>query len=176
MVRYPFPMETLHYWRYRSAVGPLLLGISPAGLCLLEFDRGTLPSRGAFADVAWIESSEEAKPYIRELDEYFAGKRKQFTFALDLRGTDFQKRCWRALLAIPFGETRSYSEIARQIGSPTAVRAVGGANHVNPIAIVVPCHRVVGSSGSLTGYGGGLDLKKRLLELEGAWSAALALK
>lgn len=113
-------------------------------------------------------------PYVSELDEYFAGKRRQFTFPLDLRGTDFQIACWRALLAIPYGETRSYADIARAVGKPNAFRAVGMANNRNPIAIVVPCHRVIASNGTLCGYGGGLEVKRKLLQLEGALSGMLA--
>jgi methylated-DNA-[protein]-cysteine S-methyltransferase len=112
--------------------------------------------------------------YVRELEEYFSGKRRQFTFALDLRGTHFQKECWHALLAISYGETRSYGDIARAVGRPQGFRAVGMANNRNPIAIVVPCHRVIASDGSLCGYGGGLDVKRRLLELEGALTGTLA--
>jgi methylated-DNA-[protein]-cysteine S-methyltransferase len=103
---------------------------------------------------------------VRELKEYFAGERREFSMALDLRGTPFQLACWEALLAIPYGETRSYADIARDIGHPNAFRAVGMANNRNPVAIVVPCHRVIASSGSLCGYGGGLDLKRKLLDLE----------
>ena len=99
--------------------------------------------------------------------------RREFTFPLDLRGTDFQIACWRALLAIPYGETRSYADIARAVGKPNAFRAVGMANNRNPIAIVVPCHRVIASDGTLCGYGGGLDVKRKLLELEGALSGTL---
>jgi methylated-DNA-[protein]-cysteine S-methyltransferase len=109
----------------------------------------------------------------RELRAYFAGGLRRFDVPLDMQGTDFQKRVWQQLLTIPFGETRSYMQIAAAIGAEHAVRAVGAANGANPIAIVVPCHRVIGSSGKLTGYGGGLPLKKRLLELEGAWTADL---
>ena len=98
----------------------------------------------------------------------------QFSFPLDLRGTDFQLACWRALLAIPYGETRSYADIARAVGRPQGFRAVGMANNRNPIAIVVPCHRVIASDGTLCGYGGGLDVKRKLLELEGALSGTLA--
>jgi methylated-DNA-[protein]-cysteine S-methyltransferase len=107
----------------------------------------------------------------RQFREYFAGRRWGFDLRLDMRGTAFQLRVWRALLEIPYGETRSYSQIAAAIGAPRAVRAVGAANGANPIAIVVPCHRVIGSGGGLTGYGGGLPLKRRLLELEArhAW-------
>jgi O-6-methylguanine DNA methyltransferase len=118
---------------------------------------------------ARVEESKAAlAPYLRELDEYFAGKRRVFSMPLDLRGTEFQLQCWRALLEIPYGETRSYADIARAIGHPQAFRAVGMANNRNPIAIVVPCHRVLASNGSLCGYGGGLDIKCKLLELEGA--------
>jgi methylated-DNA-[protein]-cysteine S-methyltransferase len=115
-----------------------------------------------------IESESALQPYLQELDEYFAGERRKFTIPLDLRGTPFQIACWNALLEIPYGETRSYGEIARAIGHPQAFRAVGMANNRNPIAIVVPCHRVIASSGSLCGYGGGLELKRKLLDLEGA--------
>jgi O-6-methylguanine DNA methyltransferase len=114
------------------------------------------------------------RPHVRELEEYFAGKRREFEFALDLRGTDFQLACWRALLAIPYGETRSYGDIARAVGKPQGFRAVGMANNRNPVAIVVPCHRVIASDGTLCGYGGGLDVKRKLLELEGALSGTLA--
>jgi methylated-DNA-[protein]-cysteine S-methyltransferase len=101
-----------------------------------------------------------------QLNEYFAGKRKVFELDLDFAGTDFQKKVWRALLTIPFGETRSYSDIAHQIGNPKAVRAVGAANGRNPISIIAPCHRVIGMNGSLTGFAGGLETKRILLKLE----------
>lgn len=102
----------------------------------------------------------------RELGEYFDGIRRTFTFPISLQGTPFQKEVWRALRSIPYGETRTYGQIAAQIGRPKAVRAVGMANHRNPLPIVVPCHRVVGADGSLTGYAGGLDIKTLLLRLE----------
>lgn len=102
----------------------------------------------------------------RQLRAYFAGTLRQFTLPLDLQGTEFQLRVWHQLLKIPYGKTCSYSEIAEGMGSPKAVRAVGAANGANPVAIVVPCHRVIGSSGKLVGYGGGLPLKQRLLQLE----------
>ena len=104
----------------------------------------------------------------RQLRTYFAGQLRRFDLPLDMRGTGFQLRVWRELERIPYGETRSYSQIAEAIGAPRAVRAVGAANGANPIPIMVPCHRVIGASGKLVGYGGGLPLKKRLLELEGA--------
>jgi methylated-DNA-[protein]-cysteine S-methyltransferase len=109
----------------------------------------------------------------RQLGEYFAGSRRRFDLKLDPEGTAFQKKVWQALLTIPFGETRSYGQIARQVGSPNAVRAVGAANGRNPISIVTPCHRVIGSTGKLTGFGGGLDAKAYLLALEGAKSDRL---
>ncbi|WP_338480011.1 methylated-DNA--[protein]-cysteine S-methyltransferase [Pseudomonas trivialis] len=102
----------------------------------------------------------------RQLREYFAGTRSHFELELDFTGTVFQKQVWQALLTIPFGETRSYSQIARQIGNPTAVRAVGAANGRNPISIIAPCHRVIGASGTLTGFAGGLEAKQYLLTLE----------
>ena len=109
----------------------------------------------------------------RQLGQYFDGDRKTFSVPLDFNGTEFQKKVWEALLTIPFGETRSYGDIARQLGNPTASRAVGAANGRNPISIIAPCHRVIGSSGKLTGYGGGLDVKEMLLALEASNSPAL---
>jgi len=106
------------------------------------------------------------KKAAAQLDEYFNGKRKVFNLPLNLNGTEFQINVWKALQTIPFGETRSYGEIARMIGKPKASRAVGMANNRNPIVIIVPCHRVIGHDGSLTGFGGGLELKRQLLELE----------
>lgn len=167
-------METCYYSRYDSSVGPLLLGASERGLLALEFARDRdLP---AFTDkhIRWELSDRKTKPYARELTQYFAGKRREFTFPLDLRGTPFQLSCWHALLRIPYGETRSYADIARAVNKPQAFRAVGMANNRNPIAIVVPCHRVVASDGTLCGYGGGLDVKRKLLELEGALTGILA--
>ncbi len=110
----------------------------------------------------------------RQLQEYFAGKRDSFALELDFAGTAFQKQVWQALLTIPFGATRSYSQIARQIGNPKAVRAVGAANGKNPISIVAPCHRVIGASGALTGFAGGLRIKKLLLALEDGEQSQMA--
>jgi methylated-DNA-[protein]-cysteine S-methyltransferase len=101
-----------------------------------------------------------------QLMAYFAGKLREFRLPLEMKGTDFQLRVWNLLLQIPYGETRNYGDLARALGAPAAVRAVGGANGANPVAIVVPCHRVIGANGTLTGYGGGLPLKRRLLDLE----------
>ncbi len=162
-------METLYYSRIPNTIaGPLLLAATEDALVLLEFDRGAFPPRAPqFRSASWQEAPERTRAYAQQLQEYFAGRRREFTFRVELRGTDFQKRCWNALLRIPYGETRSYAQIAREVGCPRGFRAVGMANHDNPIAIVVPCHRVLASDGTLGGYGGGLDLKRRLLELEG---------
>jgi len=159
-------METLYYARFNSPLGPLVIAVSDRGLVSLEFEHEQL-TRKRRPRFSWEESEEKTRPYAQQLDEYFAGRRRKFDFPLDLRGTEFQKRCWRELLKIAYGKTASYAEIARAVGSPRAFRAVGMANHSNPIAIVVPCHRVIGADGSLTGYGGGLDVKRKLLELEG---------
>jgi len=178
------PMETLNCTIMQSAVGPLFLAASSKGLVALEFDA-RLPGQQSIRpnprdlreerkDRAFEASPRQMQPYVTELEEYFAGNRREFTFLLDLRGTDFQLACWRALLAIPYGETRTYADIARAVGKPNAFRAAGMANNRNPVAIVVPCHRVIASDGTLCGYGGGLDLKRKLLELEGALSGTLA--
>jgi methylated-DNA-[protein]-cysteine S-methyltransferase len=110
-----------------------------------------------------------------QLRAYFAGQLREFQLPLDIEGTDFQKRVWGKVAAIPYGETRSYLQISTAIGSPRAVRAVGAANGANPVPIVVPCHRVIGAHGTLVGYGGGLAMKRRLLELEGAMALPLGL-
>ena len=177
-------METLHYTKFTSPVGPLFLAASTRGLVALEFDA-RLPGqqtvrpnprdlREESKTQRFEESARTLQPYAQQLEEYFAGRLREFTFPLDLRGTDFQLACWRALVAIPYGETRTYADIARAVGRPQGFRAVGMANNRNPIAIVVPCHRVIASDGTLCGYGGGLDTKRKLLELEGAISGTLA--
>jgi O-6-methylguanine DNA methyltransferase len=177
-------MEMLHSTTATSAIGPLFLAASGKGLVALEFDA-RLPGqqsirpnprdlRAEKSGFRFEESLRLLRPYLRELEEYFAGKRREFTFPLDLRGTDFQRACWRALLDIPYGETRTYADIARAVGRAQAFRAVGMANNRNPIAIVVPCHRVIASDGTLCGYGGGLEVKRKLLELEGALTGTLA--
>jgi O-6-methylguanine DNA methyltransferase len=156
-------MEVLFYSEISSPVGPLTLIASESALVRLEFGR-SLPKMPRTTRL--IESPESTAKYTAQLEEYFAGERKQFTLPLDLRGTDFQKQCWRALLTIPYGETRTYRDMAHAIGRPLAFRAVGMANHDNPIAIIVPCHRVIASDGTLGGYGGGLPVKRWLLDLE----------
>ena len=177
-------METLHSTTFTSPVGPLFLAASDRGLLALEFDA-RLPGQQTIRPnprdlrqentrVRFEESAQALSPFVQELEQYFARERRDFTFPLDLRGTDFQIACWHALVAIPYGETRSYAEIARAVGQPKGFRAVGMANNRNPVAIVVPCHRVIASDGTLCGYGGGLEIKRKLLELEGALSGTLA--
>jgi methylated-DNA-[protein]-cysteine S-methyltransferase len=160
-------MVKLYNSRIESPVGPLLLAMSDRGLAILAFEH-RLPQRLGGEKIEWQESDEGCAAVRRELDEYFAGKRREFTVPLDLRGTDFQKDCWNELLRIPYGETRSYGEVAKAVGRPTAYRAVGQSNHHNPVAIIVPCHRVLAGGRALGGYGGGLPTKAFLLRLEGA--------
>ena len=149
-----------------SPVGPLKLVASDKGLAAIIWhdDR---PGRVKFAELEDAPDHPMLLHAERELGEYFAGKRTSFSVPLDMVGTEFQKAVWTALLTIPFGETRSYGEIARQVGRPTAFRAVGAANGQNPLSIIAPCHRVIGGDGSLTGFGGGLPAKQYLLALEG---------
>lgn len=161
-------MENLFFTRTLSPVGSLFLAASAKGLVRLEFEART---QKLGTGTSLQESKSALAPYLRELDEYFEGGRREFDFSLDLRGTDFQLACWNALLEIPYGETRSYRDIAQAIGHPHAFRAVGMSNNRNPVAIVVPCHRVIASSGSLCGYGGGLDIKRKLLDREHAGAA-----
>lgn len=140
--------------------GKLVISEDGKGICEAIFYRDGLP--GDFKE----EETELLREAKRQLAEYFAGNRRQFELPLSLYGTAFQVEDWLALCTIPYGETRSYRQIAEQIGRPKAFRAVGMANHNNPVSIIVPCHRVIGSDGSLVGYGGGLDIKKYLLNLE----------
>ena len=158
----PVPL-TLFYSRMQTQVGKLVLGATERGLKYIYFG-GALPKARQWE--MWVESPQQLQPYEAELEAYFRGEVREFSCKLDLEGTDFQKKCWHALLRIPYGKTCSYAEIAKEVGSPRAFRAVGQANHVNPIPIIVPCHRVITSSGALGGYGGGLDLKRALLRLE----------
>jgi O-6-methylguanine DNA methyltransferase len=146
----------------------MLLVAGEQGLKSIDFDYDRKKVLTARQRKDWTESNSALDHTRRELDEYFAGKRSEFTVALDLRGTDFQLRCWNALLKIPYGRTCSYADLARTVGSPRGFRAVGMANHDNPIPIIVPCHRVITSDHKLGGYGGGLDVKEKLLRLEGA--------
>lgn len=148
-----------------SPVGTLTLVASDKGLTAILWENdheGRVPLGKMTGDTAHPVLVETA----RQLEEYFTGTRKTFSVPLDFNGTDFQKAVWNALLTIPFGETRSYGEIAVQLGNPKAVRAVGAANGKNPISIIAPCHRVIGSNGKLTGFAGGLEAKALLLRLE----------
>jgi methylated-DNA-[protein]-cysteine S-methyltransferase len=153
-----------------SPVGALKLVGSDRGLAAILWETDSL-SRVRL-NIAGEDSNHPVLVETeRQLNEYFAGKRKKFSVKLDFAGTAFQNKVWRALLTIPFGETRSYGEIARQLGNPKAMRAVGAANGRNPISIIAPCHRVIGATGDLTGFAGGLKIKAYLLELEGGRAA-----
>lgn len=140
-----------------TPVGKMTLCADEVGVCALEF--GVKTERA------------DASPLLdhaqQELEEYFAGRRRAFSVPLSIHGTPFQEKVWRALMEIPYGETISYGELARRVGNAKAARAVGMANHVNRIPIIIPCHRVVGANGRLTGYAGGLEIKRILLETEG---------
>lgn len=140
----------------KTPIGPLTLQADEAAVTAIRFGAGGAQDTSPLLDAA------EA-----QLREYFAGARRTFDLPLAPHGTAFQQRVWAALRAIPYGETRTYGELAAAIGSPNASRAVGMANHRNPISIVIPCHRVIGANGTLTGYAGGLEVKRKLLALEG---------
>ncbi|MBW3567472.1 MAG: methylated-DNA--[protein]-cysteine S-methyltransferase [Proteobacteria bacterium] len=153
-----------HWCRMPSPLGSLLLVEEAGRLLEIGFETGRRPSQPP------IDVMEDMAPFnaaIRQLEEYFAGRRTHFDLPLAPRGTAFQQSVWNALIDIPFGKAVSYSDIANAIGNPNAVRAVGLANGRNPIPIIIPCHRVIGKDGSLTGYGGGLPNKRKLLALEG---------
>ena len=152
-----------YFTEFASPVGTLRLtgtGTALTGVFMESERHESAGARDAVRDAAPLR---EAR---RQLEEYFAGERREFSLALKADGTEFQQRVWRALRGIPFGVTASYGDIAKRIGNPKAVRAVGLANGRNPISIIVPCHRVIGADGSLTGYGGGVERKRFLLALE----------
>lgn len=149
----------MFYTYVDTPIGPLLVAGDPQRLRKVHF----APSH---PDREWEQADEPFAGIATQLNEYFAGRRRTFDVELAMEGTPFQLEVWSALLQIPYGEVRSYADVARQIGRPKAVRAVGAANGANPIPIIVPCHRVIGSSGALTGFGGGLGVKRQLLELE----------
>jgi O-6-methylguanine DNA methyltransferase len=166
-------MEVVHTAEFDSPIGPMLCASTERGLAYVRLPRAS--GRGfadwvcRFAPGAAVRAGfAPNRAAVQQLQDYLGRKRSVFELALDLRGTPFQRRVWEALLAIPYGETRTYAEVARAIGEPSAARAVGHANGSNPCALVVPCHRVVASGGRLGGYGGGLPLKRRLLALERA--------
>jgi len=153
----------MRYTRIESPVGPLLLVADNAGLKKISFENGRLPAR---LESSWEEDRGSFADVIQELGSYFTGRLEEFDLPLAPEGTPFQLKVWKLLGEIPYGETISYGELARRMGNPKAARAVGLANGSNPIPIVIPCHRVIGSNGKLTGYGGGLHIKEKLLALE----------
>jgi methylated-DNA-[protein]-cysteine S-methyltransferase len=156
-------MGAMRYTTLGSPIGPLLLAGDDTALRLLWFVKGR---HVATPDPSWTESPATFREWAGQLTAYFAGRLRRFDIPVEPGGTPFQSRVWRALQEIPYGETESYGALARRIGDDKAVRAVGLANGANPISIVIPCHRVIGSNGSLTGYGGGLPNKRLLLDLE----------
>lgn len=155
-----------------SPIGQLTLVARATRLCAILWENDK-PERVRLGSLQEAPDSPVLLEAERQLTEYFAGTRDHFELDLDFNGTEFQRQVWQALLTIPFGETRSYSEIARQIGNPKAVRAVGAANGKNPLSIIAPCHRVIGASGDLTGFAGGLEAKQYLLQLEGTQTLPL---
>jgi methylated-DNA-[protein]-cysteine S-methyltransferase len=147
------------YTTMTSPIGELLLTSDGSALTRLQMSPFELED-------SWVRDDDAMQPYVDQLNGYFAGKRRAFDLPLAPSGTDFQLRVWAALREIPYGETWSYLALATKVGNPKACRAVGLANGRNPIAVIVPCHRVIGADGSLTGYGGGVDRKRLLLDLE----------
>ena len=157
-------MTQVLFTRAPSPLGPLFLAGTEDALTSIWLPSGR--DRRLEPEPDWVESRAPFAEAVRQLDAYFAGRLRQFDLRLAPKGTAFQRRVWQALLDIPYGETTSYGELARRIGRPAAFRAVGAANGQNPLSIVVPCHRVIGSNGQLVGYGGGLPAKSTLLALE----------
>jgi len=156
-------MPTIAYTYLETVLGTLLLAGDEAGLRVISFANGRRPTH---ADSSWRKDEGPMREAIRQLRAYFAGKLEKFDLPLAPEGTPFQLKVWKELCEIPYGETISYGELARRVGNPKGARAVGLANGANPIPIVIPCHRVIGSNGKLTGYGGGLPIKEKLLALE----------
>ena len=156
---------TYFYKMMRSPVGLLKLVAGNKGLAAILWENDD-PKRVQLSPLEENTKHPTLLETERQLTDYFAGRLKRFSVKLDFAGTEFQKKVWAALIAIPFGETRSYAQVARQIGHPKAVRAVGAANGRNPISIIAPCHRVIGSYGKLTGFAGGLETKAFLLKIE----------
>lgn len=163
--------DNIRYTHIDSPVGPLLLAADDEGLRLVEFES---PKHPAKVGDDWQQGDNAVLAETRrQLGEYFAGKRRGFDLPLSPQGTEFQRSVWWKLADIPYGETISYAQLASRVGKPSATRAVGAANGRNPLPIVLPCHRVIGADGSLTGFGGGLPTKQFLLTLEGALPGAL---
>ncbi|MBU9720857.1 MULTISPECIES: methylated-DNA--[protein]-cysteine S-methyltransferase [Bacillaceae] len=165
----------IYYDEMDSPIGMLTVGKTKKGICFIEFGsmKDTISCietwlKKKFMNVSLERNEEELKQAFEQLNEYFRGQRTNFDLPLDLIGTRFQTLVWNKVREIPYGVTKSYKQIALEIGAPKAVRAIGGANNRNPIPVIIPCHRVIGSNGSMVGYGGGLDKKEQLLRLEGA--------
>ncbi len=164
-------MNEVFYTAVITPVGEMHVASTSVGICKVALPSEPMPEfmawlKRALPGAAFVESETANAAAIDELQAYLGGRLTQFSSPLDMLGTDFQRAVWQAVAAIPYGETRSYGEIARNVGRPAASRAVGAANGANPLPPFVPCHRVIGGDGSLTGYGGGLPLKARLLDLE----------
>lgn len=162
---------TVYHALCQTPIGPLHLFSSGKGLVKLALpneprSQAEVYLRRVLGPVTICEDEAAHELALRELDAYFAGNCRSFSAALDPRGTPFQRLAWDAVAAVPYGETRSYREIAQAIGRPAAIRAVGAANGANPLPIIIPCHRIIGSNGDLIKYGGGLEIKRRLLALE----------
>ena len=167
--------ETIVWAAMKSRFGTLRVAATSHGVCKIAMGKET-----AQDFMGWIERYVGPGPRqpersglvalaLGQIAEYLNGTRHEFDLPLDLRGTEFQRRVWSAVAGIPYGQRRTYAQVAQAIGKPLAVRAVGAANGANPLPLIVPCHRVLGSDGSLTGYGGGLDVKRKLLEMESQW-------
>jgi methylated-DNA-[protein]-cysteine S-methyltransferase len=161
----PTESRQLAFTHLDSPIGRLKIVASPQGLAAILWENDK-PTRVRLSEMVEDPTHPHLSLAVTQLNEYFAGRRTAFDLPLDPRGTPFQQQVWDQLLAIPYGETRTYLDLARKLGNPNATRAVGAANGRNPISIIVPCHRVIGSSGSLTGFAGGLHIKERLLHLE----------
>ena len=166
-------MEIVHIAWVESPIGRFRIASTAGGVAYVELPHASGRGlagwlRRCVPDARCEESDAKNRRAIQQLLQYLEGRREEFDLDLDLRGTPFQRRVWQALLEIPYGETRSYQQLARAIRKPKAVRAVGAANGANPLSLIVPCHRVVQSGGRLGGYGGGLELKARLLAMESA--------
>jgi methylated-DNA-[protein]-cysteine S-methyltransferase len=171
-LRGPSSADHLFYASKRFPIGEIGVVCSENGLREVSVRKPSRASRGSPCSSPSSLEAVFAQRALTEIEEFLSGRRREFTVPLDLQGTPFQLQVWNALLRIPYGETRSYGEVAGAVGRPKAARAVGMANHSNPVAIVVPCHRVVASDGSLGGYAGGLEMKSQLLRLEASASGA----
>ena len=158
---------------FENRIGPMLIGVTDRGLCYVgspgrAFNELEIWARKNYKNVILVENDEVVKPYKTELADYLEGRKQLFSCDLDFKGSPFQESVWAALGKIPYGRTASYSDIAHLIGKPSAVRAVGSAIGANPVLMAIPCHRIIGKNGAITGYRGGLEMKQILLQLEAA--------